>query len=152
LFHLDHEDPRQVKLFVAINDIDADTGPFMFVAQEDSDAADRHLQYRFEQGSIEDQEFFGVASRSSVRTFVGPAGSGLLVNTSRCYHCGGRANVKERLILQVQYVSLFNCLEPKNAVYRADNLPLSQVQDRFAALAVNSRIGWRGAVKERMVA
>ena len=66
---------------------------------------------------------------------TGPAGKGLMLDTSRCLHYGSRGNTIERLVLMFQYTSFY---APKsrwpdwaNALAGRD-IPL----DRFQKLAL----------------
>ncbi len=103
LYHFDaHDIPgRQLKLFVNMVDLTPDDGPFTFLPADvsarvaDSVAADG-IRYS-------DEQIYSVASREDTVSLTGPAGTGMLVDTNRCLHFGGRTHGRDRLLLIAQY-------------------------------------------------
>lgn len=102
LFHRDTEDARQLKLFLLVTDTAEDQGPLNFLP------ADASLRVRARAGrrtslfADETVEQAGVWERRE--QLVGPAGSGALVDTSRCLHFGSRGNRRDRLMLAAQFL------------------------------------------------
>ena len=46
-------------------------------------------------------------SANDIFSFIGKKGSMLLVDTSNCFHCGGRSTSGYRLMLSFQYITLY---------------------------------------------
>ena len=92
-FHLDHEDFRQVKGFVFIDDVEETSGPFTLLEAEASAGVQRAVHYRMTPAEkrVEDDVVFGIADRRRAVSLTGPAGTVALVDTSRCFHYGSRA-------------------------------------------------------------
>jgi|GEM_PF-5207282 len=117
--HRDINTPRQLHLVVAIRDIDQVTGPFTFLPGDKSRAANRSLQHQ--SGRIADEAFWQHVSPSDMVAFTGPAGSAMLVNPYACFHFGGRAEGKPRLVLIVSYTSKYESAEEGVGAYRLIN-------------------------------
>lgn len=114
IYHLDPEGRRQAKLFLNLRDVGPDEGPFTFipatetarivgaVKERRSAAQDVDLQMaRFLDTELESVNGFAKAIAAE-----GPAGSGCLVDTSRCLHFGSRVKPGTyRLCLYIQYCS-----------------------------------------------
>ena len=101
-FHLDDEDLTQIKLFVNINDVSEDHGPFRFIDADNSQkiiASYRHGKRRFS-----DHEISAVVEQVPVISLTGAAGEGGFVDTSRCLHFGSRENKHDRLVLMAQFL------------------------------------------------
>lgn len=110
LFHFDGEDARQLKLFVALEDIDAGSGPLTFHDAARSQRARIRLprsrpdppESRLH-GPYSDEEVERIVQMPPQR-FEGPRGSALWLDTSRCLHFGSRVEPgRERLMLMVAY-------------------------------------------------
>jgi hypothetical protein len=110
LFHVDGEDFRQLKLFMLVNEVDADAGPLSFLPAEASARVARRLGY--DHGRLKDDQVFAHARADEVVALMGPPGTTLFIDNSRCLHFGSRSRSKTRLMLEIQYVSRFNVLEP----------------------------------------
>jgi hypothetical protein len=98
--HFDHIGERQLKMFVYLNDVGAEDGPFCFCSAQAS-AAYKTRQPR-KGGRFDDVEL--PAGGEEVETLAGPAGTAILIDTTRCLHFGGRARRGERIMLVAQYV------------------------------------------------
>jgi hypothetical protein len=109
-FHRDHEDFRQVKVFVNVDPVDADAGPFSFLPATVSEAVVERLSGGH--GRIEDEEVFAHARPDQLVVLTGPAGEGAMVDTCRCLHFGSRNESKERLVLMLHYVGFHSIVEP----------------------------------------
>lgn len=95
-FHRDPDDWRFLKLFVYLTDVDAATGPHVYVAG--SHRVNGRLSAR-PYAAAEVEHRFG---RDNLRTVVGPAGTAFLCDTYGI-HRGAPPTVGPRLILQAQY-------------------------------------------------
>src|SRR6186713_845402 len=115
IYHLDPEGRRQAKLFLNLRDIGPDEGPFTFIPAEaseqiikavtqtrSSDSEDATLVM----GRYLDDELARVGGLDKSISVMGKAGSAVLVDTSRCLHCGSRVKPGTyRLCLYIQYCS-----------------------------------------------
>jgi hypothetical protein len=110
LFHADGEDVRQVKMFMLINDVDLDSGPLSFFGAGPSKKVMDAVRYTT--GRIKDEVVFRYAPQSEMIQLTGKPGTALFIDNSRCLHYGSRFPKKPRVILELQYVSRFNVLEP----------------------------------------
>jgi hypothetical protein len=91
-----------VKCFVNVWDVGEGGGAFTFLPKADTSNALRNgglLKI------VSDAELDRVAPKAEKIAAVGGAGSGVLVDTSRCLHQGSRARLRARLVFQFQYVS-----------------------------------------------
>jgi hypothetical protein len=93
---------RQAKFLIAMSDVDEDSGPFTFLPLKISDEIVRAIDYEMGE-EVPDEVIFRYAKPSDVTRFVGKAGTGIMIDTSRCFHFGRRLQTKERLMLMIQY-------------------------------------------------
>ena len=109
-FHVDGDARSQVKCFVNVWDVAPGDGEFTFIPKPLTSSRLRHggLLKTLSDANVTS----AVAEDLHVRV-LGPAGSGVLVDTSRCLHQGSRARNSPRLVFQFQYVSRPDALVPK---------------------------------------
>lgn len=101
LFHRDGEGRSQLKLFFNVTSVDPDSGPLTIIPADVSNGpASRVLAAR---GRLKDVDVSGSGLSEHARELTGPAGSGVVVDTSRCLHYGSRGNARERVVLMIQY-------------------------------------------------
>jgi len=115
IYHLDPEGRRQAKLFLNLRDIGPDEGPFTFIPAEASEQIIKAItQTRsadsedatLVMGRYLDDELARVGGLDKSISVMGKAGSAVLVDTSRCLHCGSRVKPGTyRLCLYIQYCS-----------------------------------------------
>lgn len=110
LFHLDPEGLTQAKVFVNVFDVNEDHGPFTFVPADISQRVVQQIRARRTEagapvvGRYTDEEVVGAGGVGSIVRVTGPAGGGVIVDTSRCLHCGSRVRPGAfRLCLYIQY-------------------------------------------------
>ena len=103
LYHLDFADEKQIKFFVYVDAVDLDNGPFTFVPA----ALSEQLvgSFRYDRGRLGLDEVREAAGPGGEISVTGPAGTALLVDTSRCHHYGSNRNRSIRVALLVQYTS-----------------------------------------------
>jgi hypothetical protein len=101
-FHFDHVDTKQIKLFIAIEDISLESGPTMFFDLKASDAIKAKLG-RGARKRMKDEKVFAVVPRERLQCMTGPAGFAYILDTCRCVHYGARAAKRERLVLVANY-------------------------------------------------
>ena len=104
-FHLDPEDFRQVKIFLYLNDINEEAGPFCLLNAQASREVSQKLNYR--KGRLKDEEVFAIAGRQNFFELTGKAGTLIFVDTSQCYHFGSRPGSQPRKVIMIQYISPF---------------------------------------------
>lgn len=102
LFHRDGEDKTQLKLFLNINDVKAESGPLTLLSAPVSENAMRKLGYNT--GRLSDEAVAAAAGPENIFACTGPSGQLAAVDTSRCLHFGSRNNKLERLVLFIQFV------------------------------------------------
>jgi hypothetical protein len=103
LYHSDsHDVPgRQLKLFVNMVDVTPEEGPFTFLP---ADLSEKVMASATREGlRYSDEDVRAHASRDQEISLTGPAGTGMLVDTNRCLHFGGRTHGRDRLLLIAQY-------------------------------------------------
>jgi hypothetical protein len=135
-FHLDAEDYRQLKVFLHIEPVDESCGPFTLIPAEATRKVCAMTGYAGgRRERVEDEPVERIA-RSEIDRVMGPAGSGVLVDTSRCLHYGSRGNRKERLVLFLQFISYY---APKLEPYDWKQSPIAR-QELSAAERLLLRI------------
>ncbi len=105
LFHRGRPDAphvrRQAKFLFTMNDVNEESGPFTFVP---ADVSERILPgYRLGE-RVSDEEMYRHVPPTETTRLIGPAGTGLMVDTMRCFHYGRRASSRERLMLMIQFM------------------------------------------------
>jgi hypothetical protein len=105
LFHRGRPDAphirRQAKFLFTMNDVDESSGPFTFVP---ADVSERILLGYHLGERVSDEEMYRHVWPTSTTRLIGPAGTGLMVDTMRCFHFGRRASSRERLMLMIQFM------------------------------------------------
>lgn len=117
-FHRDHEDYRQVKVLVNVDEVTPDGGPFTFLPAARSEQVVRAMGARH--GRLEDEDVLGRASADELVTLTGPSGHAAMVDTCRCLHYGSRNDARERLVLMLHYVGYHSIVEPDVKVVTTD--------------------------------
>jgi len=103
-WHIDPHPIDQVKVFVALSDIDEDCGPFHYLSFEDSQRLLQEYDDRDEAGVPGNL----VEEKAEVKTFTGEKGSAMLCNTNVILHRAGNPspeNHRDLLTLQFSPVS-----------------------------------------------
>lgn len=115
MYHVDGDALSQIKCFVNVWDVGADGGAFTFLPKQQCSASVRSKGLM---KMITDEEVARLAPESKQVAVVGPSGSGVFVDTSRCLHQGSRVRTSPRLVFQFQYVSRPDALlvQPGRAV------------------------------------
>lgn len=110
-YHLDHEDYRQVKGFLFINDIDLQTGPLNIINVKQSEKIQQLIDYKMTKSHkrVGDNIIHGLKKKINVdeNIMTGKSGDLLLCDTSSCFHFGSRLGRKSRFILAFQYITPF---------------------------------------------
>tara|TARA_Y100000996_G_C22450141_1_gene613496 strand:- start:105 stop:1037 length:933 start_codon:yes stop_codon:yes gene_type:complete len=145
-YHLDHEDYKQVKGFLFINEIDLQTGPLSIINLEQSNNIEKLLNYKMTQKDkrVDDKLIMKVKKKISINENIitGKSGDLLLCDTSNCFHFGSRLGNKPRFILAFQYVTPFgfsidwnwkSCdkLPYRNSQYKASSLVMKVLGNKI---------------------
>lgn len=107
LYHCDHDDTRQVKVFLHISDVDEQSGPLTILPANLSEKIRTKVSYLFGggEGHIPDSQFRNSEVDEAEVSILGPKGTLALVDTARVFHFGSRVSSKERLIFYLHYVT-----------------------------------------------
>jgi hypothetical protein len=99
MYHFDPEDLSQVKVFIFLNDVDAETRPFTALRADLSVQVAERLKYAI--GRLTDDQVHSVVGRGHETSFTGPIGSAAFCDTTRCLHFGGRPgrNIRDLIVL-----------------------------------------------------
>ena len=120
LYHYDHRDSRQAKLFLNLCDVTEAAGPTHFLSAADFKRIDAKVGYR--QDRYTDEQIYSAVPQSQVIDTIGPAGTGFLIDTARCLHYGSRGNSTDRLVLLASYVRTNN-VNPSDGCEVLDPIP-----------------------------
>jgi hypothetical protein len=103
LYHLDFADEKQVKLFIYVDEVTKDNGPFTFSPIGVTNELVK--TYKYDRGRLTiDQVEKAVGPGKEIQV-TGPGGTALLCDTSRCLHYGSNRNKTTRIVLLIQYVA-----------------------------------------------
>lgn len=105
MFHIDHEDDRQVKGFLFIDDVTPESGPLTIVKAHATERVCKELGHVKPGRRFKDEEILPKLKAGEFVQLTGPAGTLALVDTSRCFHYGSRTAGKDRLVAVFQYLS-----------------------------------------------
>ena len=108
MFHTDYDDFQQVKCFINIVDVQESDGPFTFVPADTSTMIRAELGHGWRDRRLTDEEVLRYCSPADILKLIGLAGSGGMVDTSRCLHFGSRARTAPRVVFMFQYTSYPN--------------------------------------------
>jgi hypothetical protein len=108
LWHLDHADTTQVKVWIHLNDVRSDNGPLTGLDATASDALADRVAYDLNRSyRIDDEQVEQVAGTDALVRFEGPPGTVDFVDTSRVFHFGSRVDqdAEPRRLFFVQYLT-----------------------------------------------
>lgn len=108
MWHLDHADIAQVKIFVNLNDVTPEMGPLTIVDAAASERLASRPGYDFGKGNrVPDADVEREVGSDKLVSFDGPAGSAGFVDTSRCFHFGSRVQpgAPPRRVAMFQYLT-----------------------------------------------
>jgi hypothetical protein len=108
LWHLDHADTTQMKVFVHLDDVLPASGPLSAVDAADSDRLGDHVNWIFDDGRrVTDTEVGESVGLDTIVRFEGPTGTVDFVDTSRCFHFGSRVDggARPRRLFMAQFLT-----------------------------------------------
>jgi ectoine hydroxylase-related dioxygenase (phytanoyl-CoA dioxygenase family) len=103
MVHIDELAPRQVKMILNCDTVDADNGPLHVLP---ADRSAELLAMRGRRGRIDDDWMASTGALAEMQPVMGPPGSGVVFDSSRCLHYGSRRNVKDRLALAFHFMPI----------------------------------------------
>jgi hypothetical protein len=109
-YHFDKPSPKQLKFWMAIEDVDAGSGPLTFLPADASKEVRRKTGHVT--GRLTDQEVYEAVPESQKIEFLGKAGEGMWVDTCRCVHFGSRTREHNRVLLMLSFFTKFWWAEP----------------------------------------
>jgi hypothetical protein len=89
------------KIFIFIEDIDADTGPTTLLPADHSMRVRHAITYR--KGRVPDDVIERLGGAQNLVEATGPAGTMAFLDTCRCFHMGSRKASKPRYAIMIQY-------------------------------------------------
>jgi hypothetical protein len=125
LYHCDGDDAAQIKIFVYCTDVDADSGPLTILDAASTSLVQRQTRYQYRMRLTDDQ-IHAVVGTAPEYPVLGPAGTSVFVDTSRCLHFGSRVSpgAPPRLVTMVQYQTPYSFMLPTSA---QDSLPFRRL-------------------------
>jgi hypothetical protein len=103
-WHIDELAQRQVKIILNCFEVTEDQGPLHFLPANISERVRQLAGHH--RGRLADEWIEQADAGSHVRRAIGPAGSGIIFDSSRCLHFGSRGNRRDRLVLTFHYLPL----------------------------------------------
>ena len=124
LYHLDQPDTGMLSLFLNVNDVTEDNGPFFFYDARSSARVRAETDYERrsyidnavrgeELGRLNDSAVEQLTGTPPIK-LTGPAGSAAFVDTSVCMHAGSRCASGERVMFVLRY------MPPHRGMFRPD--------------------------------
>ena len=112
LYHCDHSDVRQIKLFVFLSDINEENGPLVVIPAQSSNKLRKSLGYNWtpERRRVCDKEMYRWPESSQKISITGKKGTVVLADTSRLFHYGGRVKSGIRYVLVYRYLTISSFL------------------------------------------
>ena len=116
LYHCDGDDVTQIKIFVYCTDVDVDSGPLTILDAASTSQVQRQTRYQYRM-RLTDEQIHAVVGTSHEYPVLGPAGTSVLVDTSRCLHFGSRVSpgAPPRLVTMIQYQTPYSFMLPTPA-------------------------------------
>lgn len=108
LWHCDSIDTAQIKIFLYSNDVGQDSGPLTVLSAEASKRVRDAIDYKYiGESRVPDEVINDLVKPDEIHPIIGPAGTCVFVDTSRCFHYGSRirTGASSRVITLYQYLS-----------------------------------------------
>lgn len=116
LYHCDGDDVTQVKIFVYCSEVDMGSGPLTLLDAETTSRIQRRTAYWYRE-RLTDEQVRQAAPGVREHPILGPAGTAVFVDTSRCFHFGSRVapTAPARLVTMIQYQTPYSFMLPAGA-------------------------------------
>jgi hypothetical protein len=124
LWHLDKPEVNYVQIFICLNEIGPDNGPFTFLpagpSQRICDETRYHHRSSLGDGRMTDEELAKHRGDDAFISLKGAAGMAAIVDTSRCLHFGARIKTGYRSMLGFRYAPAHRMRERANLPFGPD--------------------------------
>ena len=111
LWHLDHSDTRQIKIFIFLQEVTDKNGPLVLIPAHLSQKLREKLRYNWqERRRVSDKRMDEIINPNDVVKVTGPKGTVVFVDTSRCFHYGSRLQEGNRHVLLYRYLTISSFL------------------------------------------
>ena len=104
LWHRDSDDHMNIKVFLYLNDVALDAGPFCFIPRTHQSGSLKIAPRIDKSGRVTDETMTQLVPEREWRICTGPPGTAVLADTTG-FHKGLKPERRERLILMFQYTS-----------------------------------------------
>lgn len=99
-FHIDSiPDTRSLRYLISLTDVDEDCGPLHVIPANETKRIVKKLGYLG--GAISPRFLEQECSPGCIKKMTGPVGTGVAIDTGRCFHFGSRAMKRDRLVLSI---------------------------------------------------
>ena len=99
-FHIDSiPDTRSLRYLISLTDVDEDCGPVHVIPADETERIVKKLGYLG--GAISPRFLEQECAPGSIEKMTGPVGTGVAIDTGRCFHFGSRAMQRDRLVLSI---------------------------------------------------
>jgi hypothetical protein len=137
-YHMDGIDGRVVKIFIALDDIDEQSGPFVFLPKSISrrvyNSMSKKRLVKRRNLKVPDETIYQFCEESDPVVATLRKGSALFIDSDVCYHYGSRPSPKSRKVLFLEYRSAYS-------KEREFSLPNREyLKDGFSNLSNNQKI------------
>jgi hypothetical protein len=104
-FHTDCESYKSIKIFINLEDISIDNGPFTFLNKEDSQKVFLETGYsKLRSKRMNDEKIINIIEKNKWKRNIGSKLDCLIIDADSCLHFGSRDNRKSRFLCQLHYV------------------------------------------------
>lgn len=100
-WHIDELARRQVKILLNCSEVTPECGPVHFLPADLSDTV--RAQMKHHRGRVDDDALLARIEPEQIHQATGPAGSAVMLDSSRCLHFGSRGNERDRLVLAFHF-------------------------------------------------
>jgi hypothetical protein len=116
LYHCDGDDVTQIKIFVYCTDVDVPSGPLTLLDASTTREVQRRTGYWYRH-RLTDEQVRAAVGTLREHVILGPTGTTVFVDTSRCFHFGSRvaAGAPARLAAMIQYQTPYSFMLPAAA-------------------------------------
>jgi hypothetical protein len=113
LYHCDGDDVTQIKIFVYCTDVDLPSGPLTLLDAHTTREVQRRTGYWY-RNRLTDEQVETAVGAPRQHAIVGPTGTAVFVDTSRCFHFGSRVSpgAPPRLAAMIQYQTPYSFMLP----------------------------------------
>lgn len=131
-WHLDNVTRPFMRIFVYMNDVDEETGPFTIITKKLTKLIEKKTGYGsfYKSLDLSDEELYSCVSQDETVKALGAKGTIVFGDPCSCFHFGSRAKSKARLVFSASF-----CIGPKENFRDALNLdmqmPFSQTDSDY---------------------